>query len=78
MEVALELPPGSLGEDQLVRLQKQIEQLDRNRAGLEGRLSNSSFTAKAPPEVVDGARQQLAEVTTRLERLRQTIEASAG
>ncbi len=78
MEVALELPPGSLGEEQLAQLEKQIEQLDRSRAGLEGRLSSDGFTTKAPPEVVAGARQQLAEVTTRLQRLRQTIEASAG
>ncbi|NOZ78372.1 MAG: valine--tRNA ligase [Acidobacteria bacterium] len=75
MEVAIELPAGAIGPGQREKLEKQLDQLATTRASIEKRLSNPGFTANAPSEVVQGARDQLAEVTARLERLRRTVEA---
>jgi len=75
MEVALELPPGSIGPGQRERLEKQVADLEKVRASTEKRLANESFVSRAPAEVVEGARKQLAETTARLERLRATLEA---
>ncbi len=78
VKVAIELPAGSIGAQQLDRLQREIEKLEKVRAGIEKRLANPGFTRNAPPEVVAGARDQLAETTARLERLRRTVEAVTG
>ncbi len=78
MEVALELPAGSVGEEQLARLHKELDGLQRERAGLEGRLASADFLSKAPEAIVAGARQRLDEVVIRMERLRRTVEAVAG
>ena len=55
-----------------VRLAKELEQIGRHIAGTEARLSNQAFVSKAPPAVLEGARQQLAEqqaTRAELERL---------
>ncbi len=77
MEVALQLPPGSLGPEQRERLARQVAELEKVRASTEQRLANEGFVSRAPAEVVEGARRQLAETTARLERLRATLEAIA-
>ena len=43
------------------RLRKELTQLERAIASAEARLGNEKFTAKAPPEVVAGARKQLED-----------------
>tara|TARA_R100000027_G_scaffold8954_1_gene6459 strand:+ start:20415 stop:23144 length:2730 start_codon:yes stop_codon:yes gene_type:complete len=43
------------------RLNKELAKLDKAIIGTRKRLGNSSFTDKAPAEVVDGARRQLEE-----------------
>ncbi len=78
LEVALAFPEGSIGAEQRERIAKEVASLEREGQGHEARLSNPGFTSKAPPEVVEGARTRLAEVRTRLERLRQTLDAVSG
>jgi valyl-tRNA synthetase len=55
------------------RLEKALEKLDREIGGLEGRLKNPAFVAKASDEVVDEARAQLAEKTDEAGRLRSAL-----
>jgi len=43
------------------RLNKQLESLNHVISSIEKKLKNSAFTEKAPPQVVEGARKQLAE-----------------
>ncbi|MEZ5275874.1 MAG: valine--tRNA ligase [Opitutaceae bacterium] len=43
------------------RLTKELAQLEKAIASAEARLGNEKFTAKAPPEVVAGARKQLED-----------------
>jgi valyl-tRNA synthetase len=42
------------------RLQKTLDKLDKEIAGLQGRLTNPNFAKSAPEEVVDEARINLA------------------
>ncbi len=59
------------------RLAKEIEKLAHHIAATEARLGNPAFTGKAPPAVIAGARQQLAEQQAKLaelERLRAALK----
>jgi len=49
-------------EAELARLDKRLAKLEKDLAGIRGRLSNESFVAKAPADVVDKAREQQANV----------------
>ena len=54
------------------RLSKELENLDRVTTGIEARLNNEAFISKAPEEVVQGTRDQLAinlEKRVKLEKL---------
>jgi valyl-tRNA synthetase len=51
------------------RLHKEIAKVDKEIVGTEKKLSNEDFLAKAPPEVVDKARNKLAELSQRREKL---------
>jgi valyl-tRNA synthetase len=42
------------------RLTKELAALAKHIAGTEARLANEAFVSKAPPAVLEGARQQLA------------------
>ncbi len=42
------------------RITKELEQLVKHIAGTEARLANEAFVSKAPPAILEGARQQLA------------------
>jgi len=53
------------------RLNKRRQMLERGIGAIEAKLSNESFTRKAPPEVVGRERERLAE-------LRRDMEAVAG
>lgn len=54
------------------RASKRIEELTKQEAALSGRLSKESYTAKAPPHLVQQTRDQLAEVQAELAKLRGT------
>ena len=51
------------------RLSKRRDELTKLRATLRGRLSNESYIAKAPPQLVKQTQDQLAEVEAELSRL---------
>lgn len=55
------------------RLAKEIEKAEKNLQGLEGRLSNASFTDRAPAKVVDQVRQQAETVSTELQQLKDQL-----
>jgi valyl-tRNA synthetase len=60
------------------RLKKALEKLDKDIAGLSGRLNNPRFVASAAEEVVDEARGQLAEKTDEATRLREVLRLVSG
>ncbi|QOV90530.1 valine--tRNA ligase [Humisphaera borealis] len=52
-----------------VRIEKRREELTKLIAGMEGRLSNEQYLAKAPPKLVQQTKDQMAAMKAELERL---------
>ncbi|MBG29940.1 MAG: valine--tRNA ligase [Opitutae bacterium] len=62
-------------EAERARLEKEILKLEKVVASTEARLNNEDFTAKAPPQVIEGARRQLEESQGKLEDNRTALAA---
>jgi valyl-tRNA synthetase len=58
-----------------LRLSKELENLNKVIANSEAKLSNESFTSKAPANVIEGARKQLAENHAKRDELRRLLDA---
>lgn len=56
------------------KIDKQLSKLDGEIESLSRRLDNPGFTSKAPVEVVEGARETLAEAQKQAEILRDRLE----
>ncbi|HEX2164173.1 MAG TPA: hypothetical protein VHM02_09510, partial [Thermoanaerobaculia bacterium] len=69
VELAVAAPRRELGEDDRVKLERELAKIDGEIAGAEARLANEQFVAKAPAAVVDGNRARLAELRERRERI---------
>ena len=63
-EMQLRVPLAGLidKEAELARLDKRLAKLEKDLAGIRGRLASESFVAKAPADVVAKAREQQANV----------------
>jgi valyl-tRNA synthetase len=57
------------------RLAKELAKLAQHIAGTEARLANPAFTGKAPPAVLEGARQQLAGLQAKRAELERLLAA---
>ncbi len=57
------------------RLEKELASLDKQIAGLTGKLENEGFVKNAPAAVVAAERQRLVDLQTRREQLVQTMSA---
>ncbi len=57
-------------EKERERLNKEIERLERNIQGSEKKLSNESFVAKAPENIISYEREKLASMKESLEKLK--------
>jgi valyl-tRNA synthetase len=57
------------------RLAKEIAKTEKDIAGLEKRLENQDFLARAPEEVVAELRARLDEEKAKLARLRDAVKA---
>ena len=58
---------------ELKRLEKEKAKLEGAINGAKARLSNESFTSKAPQNVIDGAKKQLAENEAKLAEIEKLI-----
>jgi valyl-tRNA synthetase len=58
-----------------VRLGKELANLDKVIASSEARLANEAFTSKAPANVIEGAKKQLAENQAKREELKRLLTA---
>ncbi|MGK2859281.1 MAG: valine--tRNA ligase [Thermoanaerobaculia bacterium] len=77
IEFALELPQVEVSAEAIAKVQKEIEALEKELAGAEGRLASPQFVEKAPPQIIAGAKARRQEIIDRLATLRQNI-APAG
>jgi valyl-tRNA synthetase len=57
------------------RLAGEVQRVDKILKGLEAKLGNASFVDRAPPEVVEQTRAQVANMRTQLEGLKRNLEA---
>ena len=73
--VFLDLKSGIDIEAEKKRLQKEAEDLQKIIRSIDGKLGNAAFTSKAPPDVVEGARHQLAENQTKLDETKEALAA---
>jgi len=51
------------------RIGKELQKVEADLAGLEQRLGNQAFVARAPPEVVEKDRARVAELQARRQKL---------
>ncbi len=59
------------------RLGKELQKLEKVIAAGNGKLKNETFISKAPPQVVEGARKQLAETQAKYDEIKRLL-ASFG
>ncbi len=62
-------------EKEKVRLEKEIANLEKFVAALNGKLSNQEFVGKAPEKVVAAEKEKLAKAQMELNRLREQFSA---
>ncbi len=65
-------------EAELVRIEKEIGKLNKVLPGIEGKLRNPDFLAKAPDQVLEKDRARLNEVRSVLQNLKQQAEKIRG
>ncbi len=73
-DLALEVPAAQL-EVLRKRLQKEIEQLDKNIANSKRQLGDDTFLGRAPEHVVAGIRAKLAEYEAQLAKSQEALTA---
>ena len=57
-----------------VRLNKELEKIAKDMAGIDGRLNNASFVAKAPPEVLEESRELKAALESKKAKLNEALK----
>jgi valyl-tRNA synthetase len=73
VELAVAAPERQTSAEDRQRLERELDKLAGEIAGAEARLGNEQFLAKAPPQVIAGNRERLAELRERRERLVATL-----
>ena len=63
--------------EERARLAKALDKLDRDLAGLRGRLANPKFVESAPPEVVEDTREALAQGEDEAGKVRAALDRLA-
>ena len=76
-DAKLYIPMGQLVDvaKELERIEKELDKARKNLAGIEGKLSNENFTARAPQNVVDAERQKAAKARDLIVQLEQSAAA---
>jgi valyl-tRNA synthetase len=75
IEIAVVMPKKEVSPEEMARLQKQIEQLEREIESARARLADEKFIARAPEHIVQQSRDRQRELEQRLEKLRQNQAA---
>ena len=64
---------GAAGAGERARIEKELAQAEAALAAARTRLADATFLAKAPPNIVEGARAREAELAARVEKLRAAL-----
>ena len=65
-------------EKERERITKEMTRKENEARGLQSRLDNASFVERAPSEVVEQARERLAELLNEIEKLKATFASLGG
>ncbi len=60
-------------EEEIKRLEKNIDKLSKEESQISKRLSNDNFVKNAPDEVVEEAKQQQASLQQQIESLKSSL-----
>ncbi len=60
--------------DEVKRIQKSVEKLEKEQSQLSSRLSNEKFLSKAPEDVVELGRKQLEDYKIRIASMREALQ----
>ncbi len=76
-DAKLYIPMGQLVDvaKELERIAKELEKARKNLAGIQAKLSNENFTARAPQNVVDAEREKAAKAADLIAQLEQSEQA---
>ncbi|MGV8038830.1 MAG: class I tRNA ligase family protein [Thermoanaerobaculaceae bacterium] len=74
VHIAIVLPEGAIGEAERTRLALEHEQVTEELGRLLARLADEGFAARAPQEVVEGARSRAQELEHKAGMLAATLE----
>jgi valyl-tRNA synthetase len=58
---------------EITRNEKQLENLHKQIAGKESRLSNQAFVGKAPADIIDKERQALSDLVSQRDGVEQAL-----
>ena len=74
-EMTLLIPLADLinPEDEYNRISKIIEGLEKEKMQLSAKLENKRFIGRAPKDVVDGAKQRLADTLSDIETYQEQL-----
>jgi valyl-tRNA synthetase len=75
--IAVEIPEKTLSPEQIAKLQRDVEGLEKELAGIDSKLQNAQFLSRAPQAVVEGAKSRKQEILSRLETLRQNLSVAS-
>ena len=75
-DLVLNVPKGQ-ADVQRKRLEKELEQLEKNVANSKRQLTDETFLAKAPAKVVDTIRTKLAEYEAQLAKVKAALDGLA-
>ncbi|HEY5610468.1 MAG TPA: valine--tRNA ligase, partial [Thermoanaerobaculia bacterium] len=73
IEIAVEFPKKEVSADQIEKLRKQLEQLEREIQSVEARLSDTTFLERAPSHIVEQTKARREELLSRRDKLSQNI-----
>jgi valyl-tRNA synthetase len=73
--VYIDLASGIDVEVEKARLSKELDQLKNIISSIEKKLGNAAFTEKAPAQVVEGARRQLADNLSKRQETEEALKA---
>ena len=61
-------------DEEMARLNREIDKLAKEMQRLEGKLGNASFVSKAPADVVEKEKAKLADAQANTQRLQEQLE----
>jgi valyl-tRNA synthetase len=70
IQIAIQFPEKEVSQQQLDRVQRDIEKSQKELELLEGRLANEQFVRNAPAAVVQQSQARVAELRAKIEKLR--------